>query len=86
MDNCIEIVEVDSDRGPIHCECWEFPDGFYLAGHYAGTIDGPGAMPAAIARAVEAGYSRIIVKPLPAWAGGVNPTDRPAIYPDGVLR
>lgn len=86
MDHYIEIVEVDSDRGPIYCECWEYPKGFYLAGQYAGTMEGPHAMPKAIAVAVEAGYDRIVVKPLPAWCGGVNPTDKPAIYPEGVLR
>lgn len=83
----VKIVEVDSGRGATHCEIWEWEDD-YLGGEYAGTVERMrgGSLGAAIRDCVELGYKRIVVRPLPAWCGGVHPVDTPIIYPEGVVK
>lgn len=61
----VEVVEVDSERGEVHAEAWAWPDGQPVgAGAYAYTQEGPGALPQAIARALDGGAVRVVVRPL----------------------
>ena len=61
----VEVVEVDSERGHVHAECWAWPEGEPMgAGAYAYTQEGPGALPQAIARAFDGGAVRVVVRPL----------------------